>query len=151
MVALTYEGLTWFTGASVMAAALPAVPVLVILALYSFGAHGIMTLNDFKAVEGDRATGLRSLPVVLGVDRAAKIACLVMAAPQLVVVGLLFHWGHHAVAAIVSALLIAQLVLMRRLLSDPLKHTPWYNATGTTAYVLGMLASAFGLGGVMGL
>jgi chlorophyll synthase len=151
VVALTYEGLTWFTGASVMAGALPATNVLIILALYSVGAHGIMTLNDFKAVEGDRATGLRSLPVVLGVDRAARVACVVMAAPQIVVVALLWTWGHHIVAVTVAALLIGQFALMRRLLSDPRAHTPWYNATGTTLYVLGMLASAFGLGGVAGL
>ena len=30
-------------------------------ALYAFGAHGIMTLNDFKALEGDRQHGVRSL------------------------------------------------------------------------------------------
>lgn len=150
VVALTYEGLTWFTGAAVMAGTLPKAAVLIILALYSFGAHGIMTLNDFKAVEGDRATGLRSLPVVLGVDRAARVACLVMAAPQIMVVTLLALWGHHAVSAIVAALLIGQIVLMRRLLRDPLANTPWYNATGTTLYVLGMLAAAIGLGGALG-
>jgi len=151
VVALTYEGLTWFTGASVMAGALPAVHVLIILALYSFGAHGIMTLNDFKAVEGDRATGLRSLPVVLGVGPAARLACVVMAVPQVVVVALLAHWGHRLAPAIVALLLVGQFVLMRRLLGDPRKYTPWYNATGTTLYVFGMLASAFGLGGVAGL
>ena len=151
VVALTYEGLTWFTGASVMAGALPATPVLVILVLYSVGAHGIMTLNDFKAVDGDRITGVRSLPVMLGVDRAARLACVVMAVPQVVVVVLLAFWDHRLVAAIVAVMLIGQLVLMRRLLADPRRHTPWYNATGTTLYVLGMLASAFGLGGVAGL
>ncbi len=151
VVALTYEGLTWFTGASVMAGALPRGEILTILALYSLGAHGIMTLNDFKAVEGDRATGLRSLPVMLGVDRAARVACLVMAAPQIAVIGLLAVWGHHLVAGIVAALLVGQIVLMRGLLRDPLANTPRYNATGTTLYVLGMLASAFGLGGVLGL
>ena len=151
VVALTYEGLTWFTGAAVMAGTLPSAPVLIVLALYSAGAHGIMTLNDFKAVEGDRAMGLRSLPVVLGVDRAARVACLVMALPQVVVVALLATWGHTVAAGIVAVLLIGQFILMRRLLSDPLRHTPWYNATGTTLYVLGMLASAFGLGGVAGL
>ncbi len=150
-VALTYEGLTWFTGAAVMAGALPSASVLIILGLYSAGAFGIMTLNDFKAVEGDRAMGLRSLPVVLGVHRAAQVACVVMAVPQAAVVGLLTVWGHWLVAGIVAALLAGQLLLMRRLLRDPLAHTPWYNATGTTLYVLGMLASAFGLGGVMGL
>jgi chlorophyll synthase len=151
VVALTYEGLTWFTGAAVMAAALPSTPVLIVLGLYSFGAHGIMTLNDFKAVEGDRATGLRSLPVVLGVDRAARVACLVMALPQVLVVVLLGLWGHAIVAAVVAVLLLGQLGLMRRLLGDPLARTPWYNATGTTLYVLGMLASSLGLGGVLGL
>ncbi len=151
VVALTYEGLTWFTGASVMAGALPAPHVLIVLALYSFGAHGIMTLNDFKAVEGDRATGLRSLPVVLGVGPAARVACVVMALPQVTVVGLLAHWGHRLDAALVAALLIGQLALMPRLLRDPRANTPWYNATGTTLYVLGMLAAAFGLGGVSGL
>ena len=151
VVAMTYEGLTWFTGASVMAGALPAAHILIVLALYSFGAHGIMTLNDFKAVEGDRATGVRSLPVVLGIDRAAWLACIVMAAPQFAVVGLLATWDHHVVAALVAALVVGQLILMRRLLGDPRRYTPWYNATGTTLYVLGMLAAAFGLGGVAGL
>ena len=151
VVALTYEGLTWFTGASVMAGALPARDVLVVLVLYSAGAHGIMTLNDFKAVEGDRATGLKSLPVVMGVGPAARLACVVMALPQLAVIALLYARHHTLIAAIVAALVAGQLLLMRRLLSDPRKHAPWYNATGTTLYVFGMLASAFGLGGVSGL
>ena len=151
VVALTYEGLTWFTGTSVMAGALPATHVLMILALYSLGAHGIMTLNDFKAVEGDRATGLRSLPVVMGVDGAARLACVVMAVPQVIVIALLAVWGHRLAPAIVAVLLAGQLVLMRRLLSDPRAHTPWYNATGTSLYVFGMLASALGLGGAFGL
>jgi chlorophyll synthase len=150
-VGLTYEGLTWFTGASVMAGALPRPQILVILALYAAGAFGIMTLNDFKAVEGDRAMGIRSLPATLGVGPAARIACLVMAVAQIAVIALLLHWQHRAVAGIVAALLVSQFGLMPRLLRDPRANTPWYNATGTTLYVLGMLASAFALGGVAGL
>lgn len=150
-VALTYEGLTWFTGASVMAGTLPSLHILAILALYSAGAFGIMTLNDFKAVEGDRAMGIRSLPATLGTDSAARIACGVMALPQAIVVGLLLHWGHLLVACLVAALLAGQFGLMPRLLRDPLRQTPWYNATGTSLYVLGMLAAALGLGGVLGL
>jgi len=42
-----------------------------------------------------------------------------------------------------------QLFLMRRLLRDPRKNAPWYNATGTTLYVLGMLVSAFAVGAVL--
>ena len=151
VVALSYEGLTWFTGASVMAGALPRPAVLAVLMLYSLGAHGIMTLNDFKAVEGDRATGIASLPVTLGVARAAQVACGTMALPQAVVVALLAGWGHGIAAAVVAVLLAGQLLLMVRLLRDPRRHAPWYNATGTTLYVLGMLAAALGLGGTMPL
>ena len=143
--ALAYEGLTWFTGASVMAGGLPDGRILALLALYSLGAHGIMTLNDFKAVDGDRAMGLRSLPVVLGVDRAARVACAVMALPQIVVVALLLHWSLPWHAAGVATLVAGQLALMVRLLGDPLARTPWYNATGTSLYVFGMLGAAFGV------
>jgi chlorophyll synthase len=34
---------------------------------------------------------------------------------------------------------------MRRFLGDPPRFAIWYNATGTTLYVLGMLAAAFAL------
>ena len=150
-VALSYEGLTWFTGAAVMAGALPGAPVLLLAALYSFGAYGIMVLNDFKAVEGDRLMGVRSLPAELGITPAAWIACAVMAAPQVLVVALMFvAWDRPWHGAIVAALLIAQGVLMKRLLGDPTRLTPWYNGTGTTLYVLGMLVSAFAVGSLTG-
>lgn len=149
VVALTYEGLTWFTGASVMAGTLPSPEILIVLLLYSTGAFGIMTLNDFKAVAGDKATGLRSLPVTLGVAGAAWLACLVMAAAQLVVAVLLWRWDMTYSCAAVTALLLAQCALMPRLLSDPARHAPWYAALGVTLYVLGMLAAALGLGGYL--
>src|SRR4051795_7508567 len=81
-VAAWYEGLPWFTGPAVMVAGWPGWPIVLLAALYSVGAHGIMTLNDFKSVEGDRRTGIGSLPALLGVDRAARAACLFMALPQ---------------------------------------------------------------------
>ena len=149
VVALTYEGLTWFTGAAVMLGALPSAKILVVLLLYSLGAHGIMTLNDFKAVEGDRATGVRSLPVRLGVANAARLACIVMALPQVLVVALLMHWGLTLSAGIVAVLLIVQFGLMARMIRDPKRLVPWYNATGTSCYVFGMLAAALGLGGTI--
>jgi chlorophyll synthase len=147
VVGLTYEGLSWFTGATVMLGALPSSEVLVVLVLYSLGAHGIMTLNDFKAVEGDRATGLKSLPVVMGVEGAAIVACAVMAAAQVVVVALLMGWGYSVSASVVGIALVAQFLAMPRLVSDPAKYAPWYNGVGVTLYVLGMLAAALGLGG----
>jgi chlorophyll synthase len=68
-----------------------------------------------------------------------------MAAPQVVVIALLAHWDRPVHALVVVALLAGQCGLMWRLLKDPRKFAAWYNATGTTLYVLGMLASAFAL------
>ena len=144
-VALCYEGLPWFTGAAVMAAALPDWRVIVLAVLYSLGAHGIMTLNDFKSVEGDLRTGIRSLPAQLGVARAARLACAVMALPQVVVLLLLAAWGREWHALAVAVLLGVQAALMCKLLARPRERAPWYNATGTSLYVLGMLVSAFAL------
>jgi chlorophyll synthase len=72
-VGISYEGLAWVSGAAVMlGGVMPSVEILSLAALYSIGAHGIMTLNDFKAIEGDKRIGIRSLPVQLGAERAAK-------------------------------------------------------------------------------
>ncbi|AYO81505.1 chlorophyll synthase ChlG [Methylobacterium brachiatum] len=149
-VGLCYEGLPWFTGAAVMAAALPDRRVLLVALLYSIGAHGIMTLNDFKSVEGDRRMGLLSLPVQMGTDRAARFACLVMAVPQVVVIGLLLAWERQGHAALVAALLAGQVALMARFLKSPRERAAWYNGTGTTLYVLGMLVAAFALRPLVG-
>ena len=149
-VALSYEGLTWFTGAAVMTGGLPDSRILFLCAAYSVGAHGIMTLNDFKAVEGDAKMGIRSLPVTLGVENAALIACVMMALPQFVVAVKLAGWGRPIHAAIVGLFLLVQIGLMARLLRDPRKYAPWYNATGTSLFVFGMLASAFAVRTLVG-
>ena len=118
--------------------------------LYGIGAHGIMTLNDFKALEGDRQMGVNSLPVTLGPERAARLACWVMAVPQLAVIGLLVLWGQLIFAAVVTASLLAQLLAMRTLLSDPKGRAPWYNGTGVLLYITGMMVTAFALRGMGG-
>ncbi|MBB4211391.1 chlorophyll synthase [Rhodothalassium salexigens DSM 2132] len=140
-----YEGLPWFTGAVVMAAVFPDPKIITVLVLYSIGAHGIMTLNDFKAVEGDRETGLASLPVTLGVDRAVAVANWTMAVPQMVVIALLIHWDRPLFASAVLVSLGLQAICMFELAQRPKELAPWYNATGVTLYVLGMLVTAFAL------
>ncbi|MEQ1717861.1 MAG: chlorophyll synthase ChlG, partial [Hyphomicrobium sp.] len=133
--AFSYEGLPWFTGALVASGAFPDWRILVLAALYSAGAHGIMVLNDFKSVEGDRQMGIRSIPVQIGVERAALLACWVMALPQMIVVVLLLSWGSTGLAGVVALSIVAQIACMRRLLGDPKGLAPWYNATGVTLYV----------------
>jgi len=147
---LCYEGLPWFTGAAVMSASAPDWRIVVIALLYSIGAHGIMTLNDFKSVEGDRRMRIDSLPVLLGVGNAARLACAVMAVPQVAVVALLLAWQRPFYAAAVGALLFAQLLLMAHFLGSPRERAPWYNGTGISCYVVGMLISAFALAAMKG-
>jgi len=142
LVALSYEGLPWFTGAAVLSGGLPSFFVLTVAALYAAGAHGIMTLNDFKALKGDRLHGVQSLPVTLGPDVAARFACIAMVVPQAVVVALLLVWGRPLHAAAVAVLVLLQVRAMRRLLGDPAALAPWYNGAGVTLYVAGMMISA---------
>jgi chlorophyll synthase len=146
-VGFTYEGLAWVTGAALMLnGTVPRPAILLAAVLYSIGAHGIMTLNDFKSVEGDLAMGIGSLPARLGPARAAKVACVVMLVPQVIVVGMLAIASHPVAALLVGGVLLAQLPLMRRLLRHPRELAPWYNQTGITLYVSGMMVTAVALG-----
>ncbi|MFN7571638.1 MAG: chlorophyll synthase ChlG [Betaproteobacteria bacterium] len=145
-VGFSYEGLAWITGAAVMlAGALPNARIFTLAALYSIGAHGIMTLNDFKSIEGDHRMGVRSLPVQLGERRAGWVACAFMAVPQAAVVALLVGWERPWNAAAVAVLLAIQLALMVRFLKAPRERALWLSAIGVNFYVLGMLAAAMAL------
>ena len=147
--ALCYEGLAWITGAAVMSAGqFPGAHSIALALLYSFGAHGIMTLNDFKSVEGDRQMGIGSLPVRLGVQQAARVACAVMIVPQVVVIACLAFWERPWHALAVGVLLAVQLVMMDRFLKAPSERALWYSGFGIPLYVIGMLVSAFALRGM---
>jgi chlorophyll synthase len=145
LVGLSYESLPWFTGAAVLSAGSPSMAVVIVALLYGIGAHGIMTLNDFKALEGDRQMGVNSLPVTMGPERAARLACWVMALPQVAVIALLFMWDRPLHALGIAAVLALQLWAMRVLLTDPKGRAPWYNGTGVTLYVGGMMIAAFAI------
>ncbi|MEY1557237.1 chlorophyll synthase ChlG [Yoonia sp. R2331] len=148
LVGLSYETLPWITGAAVLSAGAPRVEVLLIALLYGLGAHGIMTLNDFKALEGDRQTGVNSLPVTLGPTRAARVACWIMLVPQLAVTAMLIAWDKPWHSLIIGALILAQVAAMRVLLRDPKGRAPWYNGTGIVLYISGMMVAAFALRGL---
>ncbi len=147
---LSYEGIAWVTGAAVMAGGiLPDSRSLLLALLYSIGTHGIMTLNDFKAVEGDRQMGVRSLPVQLGVQNAARVACAVMLLSQLGVVLLLLSWGQQWHAAAIALLVAMQLLMMRRFLASVTARALWYSGFGVPLFVAGMMVSAVALRGLI--
>jgi chlorophyll synthase len=109
-----------------------------------------MTLNDFKAVEGDRQMGVNSLPVMLGVDSAAHTACRVMIVPQLVVIMMLFSWGKVVQALVVIMLVLGQLQLMQYFVASPTERAIKLSAFGVPLLVAGMMVSAFALRSLMG-
>ena len=147
--ALCYEGLAWITGAAVMSAGrFPEWRSVLLALLYSSGAHGIMTLNDFKSVAGDRRMGIGSLPVRLGVQGAARAACAIMLVPQVVVIACLVAWGRPLHALAIAGLLVAQGTMMTRFLRQPTERALWYSGFGVPLYVIGMLVSAFALRGL---
>ncbi len=143
-VGFTYEGLAWVVGAGVMLGnTVPPTAVIVLAVVYSIGAHGIMTLNDFKAIEGDRRMNVRSLPVLLGPQGAARVASAVMLVAQLVAIALLVAWHKpwHAVA--IGVLTVVQAAMMRRFLQAPVERALWLSAAGVPFYVSGMMIAAF--------
>ena len=147
--ALSYEGLAWVTGAAVMLGGeMPSEKAIVLALLYSFGAHGIMTLNDFKAVEGDAQMGVRSLPVQLGVTKAAFTACGFMLFAQWAVAILLLEWGSPNSALAVLLLSVCQLPLMLRFIQNPVKKALCVSAFGVPLFVSGMMVSAWSLRGL---
>ena len=148
LVGLSYETLPWITGAAVLSAGAPRAEVLIVALLYGIGAHGIMTLNDFKALEGDRQMGVNSLPVTLGPRRAAQVACWVMSVPQAVVIALLLMSDRPLHAAGVAAVLLVQFWAMTVMFKDPKGKAPWYNGTGVLLYISGMMVTAFALRGL---
>ena len=151
MVGLCYEGLPWFTGAAVLSTKIPKFEIILVASLYALGAYGIMVLNDFKAVLGDKQTGIKSLPVLIGTKNAARVACTVMIVPQLVIILLLIAWNLNSYASVLSINLLIQIFTMSRLLTDPEKLAPWYNKTGVTLFVLGMMLSALGISSIVSL
>jgi chlorophyll synthase len=149
LVGLSYETLPWITGAVVLSAGAPDWRIVLIAVLYGLGAHGIMTLNDFKALEGDRQMGVNSLPVTLGPKMAATVACWIMAIPQVVVIFLLVQWDRPVQGLIIAGLLLAQFWAMSVMMRDPKGKAPWYNGTGVLFYISGMMVAAVALRGLV--
>jgi chlorophyll synthase len=143
LVAISYEGLAWMAG-HVAFGALSGPSVAVAL-LYSFGAHGIMTVNDFKSMAGDTLMGIRSIPVQYGKVVAARMVVVIMGLAQLGVIALLIFWGHLIAAGIVFALLALQSIPNVRFIRDPEHNEVFFNATAIMLFVWGMLAAAIGL------
>ena len=104
-----------------------------------------MTLNDFKAIEGDRQMNVKSLPVLMGAKGAAWMSSLIMLLAQWAVSVLLLHSGMTMSAIAVFLLSLGQLPLMYAFIKHPIAKAIYVSAFGVPMYVAGMMVSAFAL------
>ena len=146
IVALCYEGLPWFTGVAILTSQFPATNTILVAGIYAFGAFGIMILNDFKAIEGDKKLGINSLPVTLGPKKAGLLSCFIMSLAQILIIIIFIFLKINFIAMIILLLLCFQFIAMTKMLKNPKKLVPWYNGTGVFLYIIGMMVSAIGLG-----
>ena len=141
--ALSYEGFAWMAGAAAFGKV--SLGTVILAVIFSLGAHGLMTLNDFKSVEGDRALGLRSIPVMLGEKRALLQAVTFINLFQAIAIAYVISNKQWVEALIMNALLILQLPMQGKLSKDPKRFAPWYCAAGIPLFCWSMLAGALAL------
>jgi chlorophyll synthase len=141
----SYIALPWWAGQALFGH-LTWTTALLTLA-YSLAGLGIAVVNDFKSVEGDRALGLRSLPVVFGTERASWISAAMIDGFQLAMVAVLIAIGQHLAAVLLVLLIVPQITFQDIwLLRDPVAFDVKYQASAQPFLVLGMLVTALAIG-----
>ncbi|MBM3422349.1 MAG: chlorophyll synthase ChlG [Chlorobi bacterium] len=145
IVGLAYEGVAWLTGSFAITQGIPSGETIALALIFSLGAHGIMTLNDFKSVVGDNIRKVASIPVQLGEKKAAVLASVIMDLAQIAAIAILVAKGSWISTGLAMALLVAQLPMQKILIANPREKAVWYNAFGTLLYVLSMMVCAVGI------
>jgi chlorophyll synthase len=141
----SYIALPWWAGQALFGQ-LTLTTALLTLA-YSLAGLGIAVVNDFKSVEGDRALGLQSLPVVFGVQRASWISAAMIDLFQLAMVAVLIAIGQRVAAVLLVLLIVPQITFQDMwLLRDPVAFDVKYQASAQPFLVLGMLVTALAIG-----
>lgn len=143
LVAFSYEGLAWVAGHLAFAPLTTA--TILIAVLYSLGSHGIMSINDYKSIDGDRLSGIRTIPVQYGPHRAAGMIVLTMDLAQIGVISALLYWNLWIAAAVNLVILLLQLPIQRRFIREPLAMYLKFSAIGVSFFVWGMMVAAVGL------
>jgi chlorophyll/bacteriochlorophyll a synthase len=143
-VAVSYEGLPWLAGHASFAEM--TMLSLLLAGFFSLGTHGIMTINDFKSIEGDRKVGIDTIPALYGANWAAWMVIITMSIAQLFVAISLVNVGLWWAAVVVSVLLLLQIPLQRRFLQDPIDGAIRFSASASGLFVLGMLFAAIAVG-----
>ncbi|TVS02591.1 MAG: chlorophyll synthase ChlG [Cyanobium sp. PLM2.Bin73] len=141
----SYIALPWWAGQALFGQLTWATAILTLA--YSLAGLGIAVVNDFKSVEGDRALGLQSLPVVFGIEKASWISAGMIDIFQLAMVAVLITIGQNFAAVLLVLLIIPQITFQDIwLLRDPVAFDVKYQASAQPFLVLGMLVTALAIG-----
>ncbi|ABX08355.1 chlorophyll synthase ChlG [Prochlorococcus marinus] len=141
----SYIALPWWAGQALFGHLTWTTAILTLA--YSLAGLGIAVINDFKSVEGDKALGLQSLPVVFGIKNASFISAGMIDIFQLAMVGVLIAIGQNLASVILILLIIPQITFQDIwLLNDPLKYDVKYQASAQPFLILGMLVTALAIG-----
>ena len=141
----SYIALPWWAGQALFGQLTWATALLTLA--YSLAGLGIAVVNDFKSVEGDRALGLQSLPVVFGIRSASWISAAMIDLFQLAMVAVLIIIGQHFAAVLLVLLIVPQITFQDIwLLRDPVAFDVKYQASAQPFLVLGMLVTALAIG-----
>ena len=141
----SYIALPWWAGQALFGNLSWATAALTLA--YSLAGLGIAVVNDFKSVDGDKALGLQSLPVVFGVKRASWISATMIDLFQIAMVVALVLLGQHFAAVLLTLLIIPQITFQDIwLLRDPILFDVKYQASAQPFLVIGMLVTALALG-----
>lgn len=141
----SYISLPWWAGQALFGTL--DWKVMVLTLFYSLAGLGIAIVNDFKSVDGDRETGMQSLPVMFGVDRAKWICVGMIDVFQLLVAAALLVEGEPKYAAAIVALVLPQVFFQfKYFLKDPIKNDVKYQAAAQPFLVLGILVAGLAVG-----
>ncbi len=147
LVAISYEGFAWLAGHLAFAALTPG--SLLAAVLYSFATHGIMSINDYKSIDGDKEVGIQTLPVLYGPQRTAWMIVFTMNVAQIGVLTAFVVWQHWIIVAALTFVFIVQVPMQRFFLKDPMENYLKFSAIGVSLFVWGMLITAIGLRGLL--
>ena len=121
--------------------------VVVLTLIYSMAGLGIAVVNDFKSVEGDEKLGLKSLPVMFGVQTAAWICVVMIDTFQVAIACYLFYIHENLYGSILLLLVIPQMTFQDMyFLRNPLENDVKYQASAQPFLVLGMLVAGLAIG-----
>ncbi len=141
----SYIALPWWAGQALFGQLTWTTSLLTLA--YSLAGLGIAVINDFKSVEGDKALGLNSLPVVFGIKNASWISAGMIDIFQLAMVVVLIAIGQNLASVILILLIIPQITFQDIwLLRDPLLFDVKYQASAQPFLILGMLVTALAIG-----